>query len=408
MEHRSPTLRHFAFLGRESILLLAACLLFLPAVAIAAPQSPLAPIVKQAGTYEGQGNYSAAEQDYVKALRLAPDNPEILKRLGVLYVKEKKFQTSVETFKRILDSHPDYPEANFYMGFSYYALNDFTHAIENFQHELSTAHPYPRCRYYLALAYASEGQTGKATAQLNELLANHPKDADALYQLAKLYMNSAFETVNKLKSLDPDSFQMHALMAEIYSNEQNYPWAIKEYQAALRKRPDATGLHFSLGVAYWASKHYVPARTELLKALKESPDNPVTNFYLGAIAVQQGLYPESVPYLEKAEKQMPRMMPVHMLLGQSYAELNELGKAESQLQLATQLEPEAPRPHYLLGQVYMKLHKTQEGEREMASYGKLRQEHEQNALQKARNIRELEKGSGPEPTAAPSAGSSPQ
>lgn len=386
-----------SFPGRVFNRLLALSLLFLPALSVASPQAPVASLLKQAGVSESKGSYSVAEQAYTKALRLAPDNPEILKRLGLLYLRENKFQHSKEMFHRVLSSHPDYPEANFYLGFSYYTLNDFTHAAQSFRHELAMRNPHPRCRYYLALAYAAEGQPGKATAQLNELVANHPKDADALYQLARLYMNAAFETVAKLKSLGPDSFQMHALMAEIYSNEHNYPWAIKEYQAALKKRPGATGLHFALGVAYWASKHYVPARTELLKALKESPGDPQTNFYLGAIDVQQGLYQQSVPLLEKAQRALPRMMPVHLLLGQSYAELNEFQKAEVQLRLATQLEPEAPRPHYLLAQVYMKLHKTEEGQREMASYVKLRQGHEQKALQKARNIRELEKGSGAEP-----------
>jgi len=408
MEHQSPILKPHALPGRVLILLVVSYLVFWAAFAVASPQAATETLLKQARAYESQRNYSAAEQEYMKALRLAPDNPEILKRLGVLYMREEKFQSSIETFKRILSFHSDYPEANFYLGFSYYALNDFTHAIENFQRELATASPHPRCRYYLALAYASKGETSKATAQLNELVATHPKDADALYQLARLHMNAAFDTVRKLKSLDPDSFQMHALMAEIYSNEQNYTWAIKEYQAALRKRPGATGLHYALGIAYWATEHYVPARTEFLIALKESPDSPLINFYLGAIAVHQGLYQQSVSYLEKAQKSLARMMPVHMLLGQSYEELNELQKAEAQLLLATHLEPDAPRPHYLLAQVYRKLNKIQESQREMASYGQLRQGQQTKALEKAQNIRELEKGPGADAPGGPSAGSTPQ
>ena len=408
MGYQPPMLKLHVHLERVSILLLGSYLLFLPASTFATPQAAAETLLKQARAYESQRNYSAAEQEYMKALRLAPDNPEILMQLGMLFLKENRFQRSIEIFQRVLSSHSDYPEANFYLGFSYYALNDFAHAIESFRRELATKHPYPRCRYYLALAYASQGQTGKATAQLNEMVAENPKDADALYQLARLYMNAAFDTVRKLKSLDPDSFQMHALMAEIYSNEQNYTWAIKEYQAALRKRPGATGLHYALGIAYWATDHYVPARTEFLIALKESPDSPLINFYLGAIAVHQGLYQQSVPYLEKAQKSLTRMMPVHMLLGQSYEELNELQKAEAQLLLATHLEPDAPRPHYLLALVYRKLHKTQESQREMASYGQLKQDQQHKALEKAQNIRELEKGPGADAPGGPSAKSPPQ
>ena len=301
MQHQPSMLKPHTLLARAFIPLFASYLLLFAALTVfALPQATPEALLKQASVDESQRNYPAAEQAYLKALRLVPNNPNLMMRLGLLFLREGKFQHSVETIQRVLSSHPDYPEGNFFLGFSYYGLNDFTHAIESYRRELKTSHPHPRCRYYLALAYASEGQTGEATAQLNKLVAGNPKDKDALYQLARLYMNSAFDTVRKLKTLDPDSFQMHALMAEIYSNEENYPWAIKEYKAALRKRPGATGLHYALGIAYWASRHYVPARTEFLKALKESPNNPLTNFYLGAIAVHQGSYQESVPYLEKA------------------------------------------------------------------------------------------------------------
>ena len=393
MEFQTPLLKPHALLKKVLISLAISYLLLLPALTVALPRATPESLLKQARAEESQRNYSAAEQTYLKALQLVPNNPNIMMRLGLLYLREERFPHSIKVFQRVLSSHPDYPEGNFYLGFSYYGLNDFPHAIVSYLRELKSSHPHPRCRYYLALAYASEGKNSEATAQLNKLVAGNPKDKDALYQLARLYMNSAFDTVKKLKRLDPDSFQMHALMAEIYSNEQNYTWAIKEYQAALRKRPGAARLHYSLGIAYWASKHYVPARTEFLKALRESPDNPLINFYLGAIAVHQGSYQEAVPYLEKAQERLPRMMPVHMLLGQSYGELNDLQKAEAQLLQATQLEPDAPRPHYLLGQVYMKLHKTQDAQREMAAYGKLRQGQQEKALEKAQNIRELENGS---------------
>jgi tetratricopeptide (TPR) repeat protein len=215
MQHQPPMRRHRALLQRVLIPLLASYLLFSPAITIALPQSPVVTLLKEAGTYESQQKYPAAGQAYMKALRLVPNDPEVLKRLGVLYLREKRFQRSIEVTGQVLSSHSDYSEANFYLGYSSYGFNDLTHAIESFKHELATEHPHPRCRYYLALAYASMGQSGAAIAQLNKLVADNPKDADTLYQLARLYMTAAFGTVQRLKDLDPDSFQFHALMGEI-------------------------------------------------------------------------------------------------------------------------------------------------------------------------------------------------
>ena len=79
----------------------------------------------------------------------------------------------------------------------------------------------------------SLGRPDDAIAQFNQSLARNPKDADALYQLGRLHMNGSLEAIQKLTDLDPDSFQLHALIGEVYANNNRYEDSLKEYQAAL-------------------------------------------------------------------------------------------------------------------------------------------------------------------------------
>src|SRR4051794_3575192 len=74
----------------------------------------------QARELEKRGNFSAAEKVYQAAMAASPDRPEILKRLGIIYQTEFKFDESIDAFQKVLQQAPEYPEVNFYLGLSYF------------------------------------------------------------------------------------------------------------------------------------------------------------------------------------------------------------------------------------------------------------------------------------------------
>ena len=154
-----------------------------------------------------------------------------------------------------------------------------------------------RCNPPAASRTRSHNSTRRST--------NNPNDADALYELARMHKNASLQAIERLKTIDPDSFQLHALMGEVYAEEKRYSDAIKEYRSALDKRPNAQGIHFSIGVAYWAQRQPADAQKEFRLALKENPGDPMTNLYLGDIAVQEQRFPEALTYLQVAQKSTP-------------------------------------------------------------------------------------------------------
>src|SRR5437879_6269299 len=209
-----------------------------------------ADLFKRAQVYEREQNYAAAESIYRQVLASDPYNPEALKCLGIVEQTELKFNDSIELFKRVLREHSDYPQVNFFLGLSYYGQHDLNDAIASFEQELKTSAPHPAARYYLALALEAEGRTNDAIDQLNQVVAQNPDNANVLYELARLHMDASFRAIERLRKLDPDSFQNHAFTGGLYVQEGHYEAAIGEYQAALRKQPDALGIHYPRGVAY--------------------------------------------------------------------------------------------------------------------------------------------------------------
>jgi len=343
-------------------------------------QSDVGTLLEQARAAEKTGDYQAAERVYFQALALAPDNLETLKHLGVLQQTELKFLESIGSFKRVLAHEPQYFEVNFFLGVSYFGENDPNQAIRSFELELGTLKPHPRCRYYLALALQAAGQIDESISQLNRTVAENPKDADALYQLARIYKNASIQAIEKLKALDQDSFQLHALMGEVYADDERYAEAIKEYQAALAKSPDVTGIHYAIGVAYWVQHQLDAAKKEFIDALKENPNDALTNLYLGDIAVHDERFAEAHGYLSVAERGQPNMPQVHVLLGKCYRGENDPEKAKLEFLAAIQADPNAAQPHYLLAQIYRELRDPHASAKEFAEFERLSKLEKDKAL----------------------------
>jgi tetratricopeptide (TPR) repeat protein len=328
-------------------------------------------LLKDARGEENSGNYASAERLYRQALAIAPESLESLKRLGVLEQTELKFDDSIQLFKQVLASDPSFPQVNFFLGTSYFGKGDFTRATESFECELKALNPHPRTHYYLALALQSSGRLEEAISQLNQSVTDNPKDSDALYELARIYKNASLRSIEMLRALDPNSFQLHALMGEVYADQERYSEAIEEYQAALLKRPEAPGMHFVIGVAYWAQRQMEPAEKAFKDAYKENPNDPMTNLYLGDIAVRYQRFSDALPFLVVAQQAQPNMPQVHVLLGQCYQSQKELQKAKDEFLAAIHTDPGAAQPHYLLAKVYRELHDTQASAAELSEFERL-------------------------------------
>jgi tetratricopeptide (TPR) repeat protein len=177
--------------------------------------------------------------------------------------------------------------------------------------------------------------------------------------------------IDRLRILDPDSFQLHALLGEMDADGEHYTDAIKEYQAALAKRPDATGIHFAIGVAYWIQRQFEPAKIEFLEAYKENPNDSLTNLYLGDIAVQDREFGDAMKYLDIAEKGQVELFRVHLLLGECYRGQHQLEKAKAEFLTAVKADSNAAEVHYLLAQVYQELKDPEASTKEFAEFERL-------------------------------------
>src|ERR1035437_3249286 len=191
----------------------------------------------------------------------------------------------------------------------------------------------------------------EAIDELTEVAAKNPEKADVFFQLARLHMGAAFRAIDQLKKIDPESFQFHAFMGELYSQEGHFEAAVGQYQAALKRDPNALGIHSPLGTAYWTLNKLDLAEKELLLAVQESPDDPYANLYLGRMAVRDHNFSKALPYLKRAVAIHVEELETRILLGRCYIGLGQFQEAKVDLVAAAALDPADPRSHYMMAEV---------------------------------------------------------
>ncbi len=236
--------------------------------------------------FEASQDYPGAEHLYVEADKAFPHNPEILKRLGIIYQTQIKLPESVEAFKQVLQIDPKYPEVNFYLGLSYFGMNQFDQAIDSFEKQSEVDPKYKRAHYYEAQVYQSIGRKSDALRQYEILLKLDPQDKRVLYQLVRFLKSMTLQAIDQLGNIDPNSTYILVLKAESNAQAQDYTKAIDEYNQVLAKDPNFPGIHFALGENYYNKVDYANAEKELRLALQEDPNNPKANYYLADILVK--------------------------------------------------------------------------------------------------------------------------
>jgi tetratricopeptide (TPR) repeat protein len=374
-----------------SILVLGGWFLLVCSSLSAAQSQAVKDYLQEAKRLEEKQDFDGAIKVYLHGLSALPDQPEFLKRLGIIYQTQLKFPESIQAFEKALRVDPQYPETNFYLGISYLGYNDYGKALGYFEKELKFHPEYRRAHLYAAKVLLALGKEGEAIQHYQALTQQNPRDARVWFELASLYRSLAVHAYKQLEGIDPDSVMLDVLRAEADSDDLRYEDAVKRYKQALKKQPDFPGLHFAIGQVYFKMDKPIEAEPELRLALQEDPSNPPANYMLGQTLLRNKKANEALPFLQAGANGDSTFMKGHLELGKCYLQLGNVEEARQALLKAVEADPHSPEPHVLLVQVYMRLKDEEKRKAELVLIQKLEQESKervQGALEKAARKKE--------------------
>ena len=198
--------------------------------------------------YMGQGDYTAALREFLKAEKLYSKDPYLQNDLGLVYMAKAKPDIAIDHFKKAVEIKPDYTPAKNNLGTAYLAEKRWDDAISCFKEitgDLLYATPhYPLSN--LGWAYYNKKEYRLAEKYYQDALKIEPGFAIALRGLGKTYI----------------------AMGKI-------PEAVAVFEKAARNSPRFAELYFDLADAYRITNDYKKALDAYKKVIELAPDSPL-------------------------------------------------------------------------------------------------------------------------------------
>jgi len=171
-------------------------------------------------------------------------------------------------------------------------------------------------------------RTDEARAKLEKLIADNPKDSEAIMALGNILR----------------ARKHYAECAEVYSKGIDL--------IANPEKPNWLVFYFR-GICYERAKQWAKAEPDLKKALELFPDQAHVLNYLGYSWVDQGLnLDEGMRMIRRAVEQRPDDGYIVDSLGWAYYRIGNYEEASKHLERAVELKPDDPTINDHLGDVY--------------------------------------------------------
>jgi tetratricopeptide (TPR) repeat protein len=168
---------------------------------------------------EAQGNFDAAINQYDKALDIDPKHLPSLYRLGVISAQLKKYDESIEIWKRYITLSNDAPEGYGNLGYCYELATKPKLAEETYKKGIEKDPKNASCRANYGLMLARQNKIQEAIRMWNPVLT----DAEIHYNLAGIYAldgrkEEAKAEYQRALASDPTMIDAKARLSELGSD----------------------------------------------------------------------------------------------------------------------------------------------------------------------------------------------
>lgn len=226
-----------------------------------------------------------AEKDFREALRLAPDDPLAMRRLGGLYYEQGQITQAYPLLKKYAGLQPDDPEMQVKYGFALFATGEFAQA---------------RDAALLALSKRPGDE------QALSLLADTVQSAEDLQAVR--------QTIEDLRKSDQDRSSYHSALGSLEFRKGDKARAEAELRQAIELDPKSSTPHVALATLFWSNNDLKAAEQSFKAAAELSPNNSPVRMRYVDFKLRTGATAEAKALLEEINGKSPDYLPPRVAL----------------------------------------------------------------------------------------------
>lgn len=201
---------------------------------------------------------------------------------------------------------------------------------------------------------------------LDVKINKHPKDAELLYDRAKILLemnrvNDAIADLTRATSINNKEFKYFMLLGDAYFANGDVEHSYSSLQSALELEPESSEAFLKLGEIAYYSRDYDRAMESLGKVTAKDPNNRTALFMKGFIYKETGDTSNAITLLRKVCDLYPDYEPAFEELGVLYS-IHHNPMAVEYLSTANRLEPTNTNALYALAMYYQDGNKMDQAE----------------------------------------------
>lgn len=313
--------------------------------------------------YADRGDYAEAEETFRALLEIDPNSPIVHKDLGVLYVQMGEYGKAEAEFRTALRLDARQIEARFNLGTVHLIRAELSEAEREFRRlldfDLDSATALS-VHGKLAAIHMQRRDYRRAIEQFEAIIAADPANIDAHYNLGLSYravneLAKAQEVFETLVRLDPEDAEAHNHLGEVYAARNAYAAALEQFQTAVELDPDNTIGLMNLGRVCYETRDFDCAEDALLRVAAREPNNRYAHVNLGRVYYEAARYDRAVTVFQHVVEMGPSDARAWFMLGEALIrEGRSIPEAITAFENGLSLAPDYLEGHITLGDLYVR------------------------------------------------------
>jgi tetratricopeptide (TPR) repeat protein len=260
----------------------------------------------KASIENGLGKTTAAAADMERALKIAPNDPELQLATGIVQARAGHPSRAIELLGPIFREAPNLQAGLPLLGATLTAHRDGSSTLKAIRTLAQGSKDELAVRLSVARVLARHGLFGEAAKDFERAADLDPGQADLLYNLALARyragdLEGALQSARQAKSVQ-NSASIESLLGEIEEAKGDSLAAVRSMQAAVAMAPGSEAYRLSLGLEFLRHETFKPALAVFQEGAKLFPESLRMRVALGLAYYFLEEYPRSIQTLAEAAR----------------------------------------------------------------------------------------------------------
>ena len=281
---------------------------------VATAQSPQE-LAGQAAEAMQRQQYAAAELAYRRLIPQAPQMAELHSNLGLACFMQQKIPCTVESFQSALRLNRDLFLPNYLLGQIRFQQGRYAEARGLVEQALASQPQQPEAHQLFIATLVGLKEYQRAIEEWGEVLAANPRDVDAHYGLAGVYMQMSQQVTDQLQEHGESGYTLLVTAERDAADPQWLTFVLSTFRDAFTRDIRLPGARIEYARLQLSQQQWAPARSTLEAELQLDPSSYEARFYLAQAALSDSDTALSVRLLDEAVRIRPEFFrPLPTLL----------------------------------------------------------------------------------------------